>query len=137
MPKLTTSLREELAALTGFKAARRAPVNGGVKAPKGGLRTAQIRILQALAGAAAPISKARICEIVAPSFPTARLHQAWMTYPLGSIDATARAVAAQKCGYQSLIDLGFVSMSNLDIDGKKELVFEVTQSGLTALDNLS
>jgi hypothetical protein len=100
------------------------------------LRTAQVRILFALFKARGPLSRARICEAVADDFPTARKFQSWLSAPLGQVDQDDMKQREEKEGYPSLLSLGMVTTKVLDIDGKGERVFEITQRGKEALSRL-
>ncbi len=105
------------------------------------LRTAQIRILNALNDSKHPLSKAGICEAVASDFPTAAKFQAWMADPIGSRDPATSKAAQVRCGYPSLLTLGYVRAKEQvveptkDSPGVREYVYEITASGKQALTN--
>jgi hypothetical protein len=100
------------------------------------LRTAQIRILLALFKARGPLSRRRICEAVAEDYPTARNFQSWITAPLGSVDEDRRSNREDDEGYPSLLSLNMAGTKVLDIDGKSERVFFITEKGRQALASL-
>lgn len=108
------------------------------RARKNGLRTAQVRILEALVKAKGPATKGRLCSICAPTFPTAAKHQAWMGDPLGGVDPVARQAAEEKAGYLSLLTLKYVKMDVIGGDDvPKERVYEITAAGRKALEAVS
>ncbi len=98
------------------------------------LTTSQLRIMQALSKAKGPLTRGKINEACAKAgFATAEKFSAWMTEPLGQATAEARAEWEEKKGKKSLLSLGYVKQRELDVDGKKETVFEATATGVKIL----
>lgn len=106
---------------------------GSGRKSKEGLRVPQIRILKALSKAKGPVSKNRICEMVAKEFPTAGKFTAWMSDPLGAVDEAGRKTAEERSGYKSLLTLRYVTSKVIDVENKKERVYEITSTGRKAL----
>jgi len=98
-----------------------------------GLRTAQVRILTALKSGKA-MNKTQINEACAKAgFETAKKFSQWMADPLGSRNPKVSKAAEDRCGYKSLLTLGFVKPDEVDVDGHKEHVYVITSKGKAAL----
>lgn len=107
----------------------KATQNKAKRAPKEGLRVPQIRILRALEKANKPLTRNAIVEKVTQGdSPTAT------GYSLGPTNPDLFAKYQKECGYPCLLLLKYVKMHNLDIDGVKETVFEITAAGRKALE---
>lgn len=108
--------------------ATKAEANGKAPAPrekKTGLRPVQVRVLKALASAKGPLSRPRLYEVLGFK------NQSGLNDVVGRDDeATRKRIDAEK--YPSLLSLGHIRNRILDVDGKKERVYEITASGKKA-----
>jgi hypothetical protein len=93
---------------------------------KSGLRAAQIRVLIVLKDVKGPLSRADIVE-------RADVDIAALGDALGSISLPIRKKREAKCGYCSLLTLGYVTETILDIVGRKERCYEITDKGREVL----
>lgn len=114
----------------GLKATKAAKESGNGKAPakkKSVLRKPQVRILGALVKHSAPMTRGRISE-------AAKVDQAWTGDYLGRTDPAKREANDKKYNVHSLLSLGYVRFKVVDVDGKKEVLFEVTAAGKKAYE---
>ncbi len=146
MPQIPKSLKPEDPPVELSKATPQprprstpSPPAGGTRgAPKqatrsGRLKLPQIRILCVLAEAPGPLRKDIIGEEVAaryPSVPYAARFEAWMGDPIGLADPDKRPNAEAKAGYPSLLTLKYITTKQLNIEGKLERVYSITDEGL-------
>lgn len=88
-----------------------------------GLPSWQVRILQVLA-ARGWLTSAKISTL-------ARTHRSNQTrvWGIGYSDPEKRRVAEEKSGIPSLLTLGFVEESVLDVDGLQECCYSITRAG--------
>jgi hypothetical protein len=105
---------------------------GRVRKRYPGLRTAQIRIMKAL-NVRGGLSKRALCDRVKTEFKTAASWSEWIQDPMGSQDDDVRAKQEQRLGYKTLIGLGYVSTVVVDVVGKKERLYCLTDLGREAL----
>lgn len=93
----------------------------------------QVRILRALA-CKKPMSKEQIRKICSKTYPTAIKFSQWIGPPLGSNNKEINQRFQDRCGYPSLLTLGYVTAATVDVEqGHKEVLFTVTPKGLQAL----
>lgn len=91
------------------------------------LRKPQIRLLQAMAKAKGPLNAARLCEL-------AGVDRAWVNEFTGKLDADKRADADEKYNVKSLVTRGYAKVRQVDVEGKKETVWEITATGRKGLE---
>jgi hypothetical protein len=97
------------------------------------LRLPQLRVLQVLAEAKGPITRARIASRMGYQWPTS------VNDAIGSSDPQYRARGVRIAGEKTvsigtpLLDLGCVSEVEVDVDGIKELGVLITDVGRQAL----
>lgn len=95
-----------------------------------GLRKPQIRVLLVLKDSKGPSSREVICT-------RANLDPVCLGNAIGSVKPGERVEREAKQGYLSLITLGLVKETTLDIVGKKERCYEITESGKKELEKYS
>lgn len=97
---------------------------------KTGLRRPQVRILELLAKSKKPLTRHDIKYGISQTAdkPTS------IGDALGLDDPEKAAAAMEKAGYPSLMALKFVKKLVLDIDGHKEICFEINAAGRRALE---
>lgn len=138
MSEIGTQVVEETVTKAKPKKAKKAAKAEGAKPSRNGVvGVPQQRILGALAKAKGPLTRGKINEACAKAgFTTAKKFSAWMTDPLGQADPKARKAAETKSGRKSLLTLGYVKQVDLDIDGHKEVCFQLTATGRKALEKV-
>jgi hypothetical protein len=95
-----------------------------------GLRKPQIKVLLVLRDSKGPASREVICN-------RANLDPVCLGNAIGSVKPGERATRETKQGYPSLITLGLVEETTLNIVGKKERCYEITESGKKELEKYS
>jgi hypothetical protein len=101
-------------------------VNGKPRARKGGLRLPQVRILRAIKDR--PLTRTKIiAKITQEGKATA------IGFALGPVDKGRYTAYTAQCGYKSLLALGYVRPVVIDVDGKKETLYEATAAGKKAI----
>ncbi len=108
-----------------------APVR--IRAKKEGLRKPQIKILKALLASKGPLSRRRIAEAISAD-PT-RITDVWD--PIGTTTEEDQPAQDERLGYRSLMSLKFLRRKELELDGHKEVVFELTPAGRKAAEKAS
>lgn len=120
------------------KTAAKAPkADAAPRARKEGLRTAQVRILEALAKSKAPLTKGQINESCAKAgFETAKKFSQWMADPLGSRNPEVSRAAEERSGYKSLLTLKLVKHHEVTVEEgmAPEHRYEITALGRKALE---
>lgn len=96
---------------------------------KEGLRKPQVRILDALAKAKGPLSRGKIIERITQNGKATAIGDA-----LGCKDVALREARDAQVGYKSLLSQKLVRQLDLDVDGHKETVYEMTAAGRKALE---
>jgi DNA-binding MarR family transcriptional regulator len=92
------------------------------------LRKPQIRILVVLSKAKSPLNRKMVAE-------AAKVNVAWCTEYLGSLDLEQNAKIKARTGYKTLIGYGYAKAKEVETEGKKQVVYEITESGRDALEN--
>jgi hypothetical protein len=90
---------------------------------KAGPSKPQLRILAALVKAGRPISKQQVSE-------KSKVHMNWIAEYIGG---TVNAVSNLVRGHKKLVPAGLVRIKEVDIDGVKEKLYEVTAMGKKAV----
>lgn len=95
---------------------------------KDGITQSQVRILESLSGGAL-LTRNKISEKSGVATCT-------LCPMLGSADDDARMAAQGRVGRPSLLTLEYVSVLEINIDGLKETVYRVTETGLQVLKEM-
>jgi hypothetical protein len=98
-----------------------------------GLQKAQVKFLAILADALGPLNVTQLLERAGVN-PISTNNVA---NSIGRVSKEAREARDKELGYASLITLKYVRVIELDIDGKSETVFDITDLGREALRKIS
>lgn len=87
------------------------------------LRNKQVTFLRVLSQARGPLPRLTLCE-------RAKAHPTQVAFnALGAVGLKERASRESKTGYPSLLTLGFVSIEQLVVEGKRETLWSITPAG--------
>jgi hypothetical protein len=99
-------------------------------ATKTTITTRQAKVLRALKRAKGPLTRNMIGERISSTGEPTSLGAA-----LGRVDEEKRAALEEEVGYPSLLTLGYVKMTEVELDGGlSETVYAPTARGLAALE---
>ncbi len=128
MNEENTTTTTEPASKPAKKAKQAKPAKSVTKAApapgNGGLRKPQVAVLKALKKAGRPITRAAMKE---------KSGGVDISGMVGCQDAKQRKENDKKLNVRSLLSLGYVRYTELDIDGSRETVYEITAAGKKAL----
>lgn len=91
------------------------------------LKAPQIRVLQLLARARAPLARGKIAESTA-------IDPSWVGVWVGRTDPVKRAESEAKWGYTSLLTLKFAVQKTVTVDDRDTVAYEITAAGRKSLE---
>lgn len=120
---------------TKAKPTAKAEANGESKTPKERplLRKPQVRILQELAKVKSELGGLNRTELAERS----KVAATWVVGYVGAESPESRTRGEALHGYTSLITLGFAKDKKVEVEGKKERLFQITVAGRKHLEKLA